>query len=173
MPENGSTDKIIYGPTHSSRFGSSLGLNVLPGKYILCPFDTIYCSTGTPLKIPDTPSEFQPHLPSPQEIRKALINYLEKQPPVDYITFSGNGEPTVHPEFEKIVDEVIAVRDEFASHLDICIISNGAYIADETVRNSLQKVEVPILKLDAGDSVLYRKICQEIRRDANLHSGHL
>ena len=153
---------IIYGPIASRRLGASLGLNIMPTSYKLCPFNCVYCHYGwTDKQALDLASLVQ-DLPTPQEVGDALRNSLEDlarcgQPP-DYITFSGNGEPTAHPQFAEIVKAVRLVRDQIFADVHIALLSNSTTLHHQDVIDAIEGVDLPIMKLDAGTEELFRKI---------------
>ncbi len=157
MAESDSRDRIIKGPIHSQRFGATAVINILAKDFILYPFKPVYCSTALPFREPSQ-NDYKSDLPTPKQISDAVARFLDQQLAIDYIVIAGNGEPTLHPYFDKVVDRILAVRDDFAPHLDVALISSAFNVQDEKIRETLEKVEVPILKLDAGDSVLFRKI---------------
>ena len=141
---------IIYGPIRSRRLGISLGVNLLPLHSKLCNFDCIYCECGWNA---DNRTE-KPSFNKRDDIRTALENTLSKmqaegQLP-DVITFAGNGEPTIHPEFESIIDDTIALRDKFAPNAKVSVLSNATQLHREGVIRALRKVDNPILKLDSA-----------------------
>ena len=141
---------IIYGPIRSRRLGISLGVNLLPLHSKLCNFDCIYCECGWN---EDNRAE-KPRFNSREEIREALGITLSKmksegQLP-DVITFAGNGEPTIHPDFEAIIDDTIALRNEFAPEAKVSVLSNATQLHREGVCNALHKVDNAILKLDSA-----------------------
>ena len=141
---------IIYGPIRSRRLGISLGVNLLPLHSKLCNFDCIYCECGWNA---DNRTE-KPRFNSREDIREALRSTLAKmqtegQLP-DVITFAGNGEPTIHPDFEAIIDDTIALRNEFAPSAKVSVLSNATQLHREGVRNALRKVDNAILKLDSA-----------------------
>ena len=141
---------IIYGPIRSRRLGISLGVNLLPLHSKLCNFDCIYCECGWNA---DNRTE-KPSFNKRDDIRTALENTLSKmqsegQLP-DVITFAGNGEPTIHPEFEGIIDDTIALRDKFAPNAKVSVLSNATQLHREGVIRALRKVDNPILKLDSA-----------------------
>jgi wyosine [tRNA(Phe)-imidazoG37] synthetase (radical SAM superfamily) len=148
---------IFYGPVLSRRLGFSLGVNLLPKKRKICNFNCIYCECGlndnTALKEP---------LPTVNEFESGIIHTLSdlksKNQKLDHITFSGNGEPTLHPEFEKIIDLTIKYRNKFYPDCKIAVLTNSTNIYQDRVFNSLQKVDVAICKLDAGSEKLYQLI---------------
>ena len=100
---------IIFGPVHSRRLGLSLGVNLLPLESKLCSFDCIYCECGW------ARHGLRPHFNRREDVRRLLGEKLRKMVaagvPPDVITFAGNGEPTMHPDFPAIIDDTIALRD--------------------------------------------------------------
>ena len=147
-------DDIVFGPIRSRRLGSSLGVNILPSKGKLCNFDCIYCECGWNK---DGAQDRTP-LPSLEQIENALSGRIaalaEEGVPVDSITFSGNGEPTVHPDFPKVVDHVLALRDRYYPQAKVSVLSNATMLSREEVREALKKIDNPILKLDASTDEL-------------------
>ncbi len=141
---------IIYGPVRSRRLGISLGVNLLPLHSKLCNFDCIYCECGWN---EDNRTE-RVHFNSREDIRTALTSTLEKMQREgtlpDVITFAGNGEPTIHPEFEGIIDDTIALRDKFAPQAKVSVLSNATQLHREDVCRALHKIDNPILKLDSA-----------------------
>ena len=151
-------DKIAFGPIQSRRLGSSLGINVSPTDVKICSFDCVYCECGWTLE-----KNIDPHLFfSVEEITAAIEDKLrqckEAGTPIDSITFSGNGEPTLHPQFDQIIDNLIILRDKYYSNTAITCLSNATQLANEKVLTALQKIENPILKLDAVTEPLFQLI---------------
>jgi wyosine [tRNA(Phe)-imidazoG37] synthetase (radical SAM superfamily) len=150
-------DGIIYGPVDSRRLGASLGLNILPVQYKACPFNCAYCQYGfTPSNGYISESDGR-DLPSVDDIKTALEDALEEYPSVSYITFSGNGEPTLHPDFSKIVDVVKKIKDNVAPSAKEAILSNSALVHRAETRDALMKLDVRFMKLDAGDENTFRR----------------
>lgn len=155
-------DDIIFGPVSSRRLGSSLGINLLPPGLKICTYNCIYCECGwTSRKKPDD-SEF----PSRALVRKALKDRLielrkEGATPVS-ITYAGNGEPTLHPDFEGIVDDCIEIRDLIAPDSKIVVLSNGSLSHKDNIKRALLKVDQNILKLDSGIEETYRILNQPL-----------
>jgi wyosine [tRNA(Phe)-imidazoG37] synthetase (radical SAM superfamily) len=147
---------VIYGPINSRRLGRSLGINLLPTDKKVCSFDCIYCHYGrTKIKTLDpTDMEF----PSKDKILSAIEGTLRKFRNFDYITFSGNGEPTLHPQFTSIVDETIPLRDKYCLDKPIAILSNSSTLYKKEIRDVIEKLDVRILKLDAGCEDTFQKI---------------
>ena len=143
-------DKIIFGPVRSRRLGVSLGVNLLPVDSKVCSFDCIYCECGwTPRK-----RENKAVLPTRAEVAGKLEAKLkqmsaEGEKP-DVITFAGNGEPTLHPDFEGIIDDTIDLRNRLAPGARIAVLTNATMNHKPGVMRALLKVEDNIQKLDSG-----------------------
>ena len=151
---------IIYGPVNSRRLGRSLGINILPAKKKACPFDCVYCQYGwTDCCASKIPSALP--LPDRGAVQLALERALEEltEPPA-YITFSGNGEPTLHPDFDGMVDGLNAIRSRFAPSAKTAILSNSALVSEKGIRRSLAKLDVRIMKLDCGSSPVFQRYNQ-------------
>ncbi|MBQ0049346.1 MAG: radical SAM protein [Bacteroidales bacterium] len=137
----------IFGPVHSRRLGVSLGINLLPGDGKVCTFDCVYCECG----YNQTHRAHQP-LPTRQEVAEALGQRLREMhdegPRPDVLTFAGNGEPTVHPDFAAIVDDVIRLRDRWCPDAKLSVLSNATRIDRAEVRQALLRFDNAILKLD-------------------------
>lgn len=150
-------DKTIFGPIKSRRFGDSLGINLLPNDYKLCNLDCVYCECGWTL----TPKQ-KVELPSYEEVAEEFENYLIKIKSegvnVDSFTFAGNGEPTVHPEFPRIIDLTMELRDKYYPEANVAVLSNGLLINKDGIREALHKVDLPVMKLDAGTDKTYHLI---------------
>ena len=143
-------DKIIFGPVKSRRLGVSLGVNLLPTNVKVCSFDCIYCECGF------TPKEYKEkaQLPTREVVKEKLENKLremlkEKQLP-DVITFAGNGEPTLHPEFAGIIDDTIELRDKIAPGARIAVLANATMNHKKQVFDALLKIKDNIQKLDSA-----------------------
>lgn len=149
-------DRIVFGPIHSRRLGVSLGINLLPPDGKLCSFNCVYCECGL-----NEERRTNTRLPGREETREALRQKLvemraEGLKP-DVITFAGNGEPTLHPDFGGIIDDTIALRDELCPSAKIAVLSNATMIRRPEVFRALSRVDDNILKLD---SVLDSRIRQ-------------
>lgn len=143
-------DQTIFGPLVSRRLGISLGVNLLPNDTKLCSFDCIYCECGWN---PDR-KKHPVVLPGKAEVKSLLRQKLiemgiSAQLP-DVITFAGNGEPTMHPDFEAIIDDTIQLRDELSPKSKIAVLSNSTMLHKAGVVAALKKVDDNILKLDSG-----------------------
>ncbi len=151
-------DEIVFGPIYSRRLGSSLGVNILPAEGKLCNFDCVYCECGWN-KDGAVPGR---HFPGLQDVEAALRAKMQKASAegvgVDSITFSGNGEPTMNPDFAEIVDVTLKLRDEYFPDAKVSVLSNATLLGNEKVAEALRKVDNPILKIDASSQDLVEKI---------------
>lgn len=150
-------DDIVFGPIFSRRLGSSLGVNILPSKGKLCNFDCIYCECGWN-KDGIAERRFPVLAEVEEALRKKMSEVSSEGVKVDSITFSGNGEPTMNPDFPEIIDSVIALRNEFFPEAKISVLSNATLIGRPAVADALKKIDNPILKIDASDDALIEKI---------------
>lgn len=145
---------VIFGPVRSRRLGLSLGVNLLPLHVKHCSFNCIYCECGW---TPRTPSGL-PDFPSREEVREFLGQRLEQLAGEDYlpdaITYAGNGEPTLHPDFPGIVDDTIALRNLHSPGSRVSVLSNASMIHDPAVFSALLKLDNNIQKLDAGSGAM-------------------
>lgn len=137
----------IFGPVHSRRLGISLGINLLPGDGKCCSFDCIYCECGFN-------KDFRPHTPLPTQeevvsaLEARLIDMKANNALPDVLTFAGNGEPTLHPQFDKIIDHTIVLRNKYCPEAKVSVLSNSTQILKQNVFDALMKVDNNILKLD-------------------------
>lgn len=150
-------EETVFGPIFSRRLGSSLGINLLPQKGKLCNFDCIYCECGW-----NKDGREDKVLPTAEDLRNALETKLKEckaaGTPIDSITFSGDGEPTLNPQFPEIIDITLALRDEYYPKAVVSVLSNATRIGRPGVFEALKKVDNPILKLDAPTDELVEKI---------------
>lgn len=139
----------IFGPIHSRRLGSSLGVNLMPNDGKICSFDCLYCEAGYNAQGPGATG-----LPSRQKVFTDLDAKLADMKamgqPLDVITFSGNGEPTLHPDFDDIIYDTIALRDKYFPDVKISVLTNATRIARPSVAAALRKVDNNIMKLDSA-----------------------
>ncbi|MBQ2372524.1 MAG: radical SAM protein [Bacteroidales bacterium] len=150
-------DDIVFGPIRSRRLGSSLGVNILPSKGKLCNFDCVYCECGW-----NRDGVSDRKFPTLAEVEDALESKISTLAadgvPVDSITFSGNGEPTVNPDFPEIIDVVLRLRDRFYPSAKVSVLSNATMLDRNEVFEALRKVDNPILKIDAPNDALVTMI---------------
>ena len=150
-------DDIVFGPIFSRRLGSSLGVNILPSKGKLCNFDCVYCECGW-----NRDGIAERRFPVLAEVEAALEEKMSDAAangiPVDSITFSGNGEPTMNPDFPEIIEATLRLRDRYFPSAKVSVLSNATLIGRAAVADALMKVDNPILKIDASDDALIAKI---------------
>ncbi len=143
-------NELVFGPIYSRRLGQSLGINLLPTDYKYCNFNCIYCECGW------TGGNNKIILPTEQQfseiLEQKLASLKETGKKVDTITFAGNGEPTIHPKFDAIIDKTIDLRNKYFPNSKIAVLSNATMLHKEKVVASLKKTELPILKLDSASN---------------------
>ena len=160
-------NSIVYGPIHSRRLGNSLGINLLPTTDKICTFDCIYCECGFNKPV------LHPHLPLRQEVKEALEQFLMQYTrqdylPLDVITFSGNGEPTLHPEFLGIIEDTCCLRNQYCPHAKVSVLSNATQLGREDVVKALRLCDNRILKLDSAIDTTMRLIDQPVKKDLTV-----
>jgi len=137
--------EVVFGPVQSRRLGVSLGINLLPSDCKYCNFDCIYCECGRNVETRRAAS-----LPSREEIYTALERKLIDIQQPDSITFAGNGEPTIHPDFSGIIDDTVSLRNRYAPQSKISVLTNATMLHRQEIVDALKKTDMPILKLDSA-----------------------
>ena len=159
---------IIYGPIHSRRLGTSLGIELMPLDHKLCTFNCVYCECGwnTPIA--------HPVLPTREEVKAALEEKLStfdfQLSTIDVITFSGNGEPTLHPEFLGIIQDTCALRDRYCPKAKVSVLSNSTQLGRPDVVEALRLCDNRILKLDAATDEMMRRIDLPVNEHLNVET---
>lgn len=147
----------VFGPVHSRRLGVSLGINLLPSDGKVCSFDCIYCECGY-----NASHRAHAKLPTAEEVRQTLESRLkelkEHGPAPDVLTFAGNGEPTLHPDFARIALDVAALRDQYFPQARMSLLSNATRIHLEEVRKALLCFDNILLKLDTVSEEYIRRV---------------
>jgi wyosine [tRNA(Phe)-imidazoG37] synthetase (radical SAM superfamily) len=150
-------EETVFGPIRSRRLGDSLGINLLPEKGKICSFDCIYCECGW-----NKDGRNDTRLPSAEKVRNDLETKLKQckanQINIDSITFSGDGEPTLNPEFPQIIDDTIRLRNQYYPNSKITVLSNATRVHLPEVFDALRKVDNPTMKIDAPTNDLVEKI---------------
>ncbi len=170
--------EIVYGPIHSRRLGVSLGMELMPLTHKLCTFNCVYCECGW-----NTPVD-HPQLPTRAEVRAALGAKLkslcsvseqsersvlcQQSGPIDVITFSGNGEPTLHPDFLGIIEDTCALRDQYCPGAKVSVLSNSTQLGRPDVVKALKRCDNRILKLDAGTDEMMRRIDLPVNKELTV-----
>ncbi len=155
-------DQIVFGPVRSRRFGISLGINLLPISYKFCTFDCVYCECGwTKFQQEDRQQLF-----TREEVVAALDekcrSLQQRSVRPDNLTFAGNGEPTLHPDFPEIMDATILLRNQYFPQAQITVLSNATQLHRPRIRKALTKADNNVLKLDCGTEEMFRLINRPI-----------
>lgn len=159
----------IFGPIHSRRLGVSLGINLTPNDGKVCTFDCLYCEAGFNSQGTGTTG-----LPSREQVatdlEQKLRNMSEGGEPLDVITFSGNGEPTMHPEFEGVIDDTLRLRDKYYPQAKVSVLSNATCLDSESVRRALKRVDNNILKIDSAIPATVKVLDRPVRPSYNVET---
>ena len=141
-------EEIIFGPIKSRRLGTSLGVNLLPTQAKICSFNCIYCECGFNF------TNKESHMPTRAQVKGALEQKLQALKAageyLDVITFAGNGEPTLHPDFAGVIDDTLALRNTYFPNAKVSVLSNATMIMKPEVFAALNRVDNNILKLDSA-----------------------
>ncbi len=151
-------DEIVFGPVISRRLGISLGINLLPFDRKVCTFNCIYCECGWTKSYDIKEIKFPSSAEVKSETEKRLAELRSEGSDIDTITFAGNGEPTIHPEFHAVIEDTISLRNKYFPDASITVLSNSTMLKDKNVFDALQKVDNNFLKLDAGTEQLFQLI---------------
>jgi wyosine [tRNA(Phe)-imidazoG37] synthetase (radical SAM superfamily) len=143
-------DEIVFGPVHSRRFGISLGMNLLPVSFKYCTFNCLYCECGWNEKSTTERVKLPARIDIYNALQSRLTGLREQNVSPDNITFAGNGEPTIHPEFGGIIDDTLALRNKYFPATKITVLSNASRIHNKMVFDALNKVDNNVLKLDTA-----------------------
>jgi len=159
-------DQLIFGPIHSRRLGLSLGVNLLPTDAKICSFNCIYCECGFNTTMHESP------IPNREQVRETLEAKLQEmvaegQIP-DVITFAGNGEPTLHAEFDGIIDDTIALRNKYCPTAKVSVLSNSTRIHKPNVFAALSKVDNNILKFDSAIDRTMKLMDKPVGKEINV-----
>ncbi len=157
---------IVYGPIHSRRLGVSLGIELMPLHNKLCTFDCVYCECGFNQPVN------HPVLPTRQEVKEALCTRLQaiqqEGIAIDVITFSGNGEPTLHPDFSGIIEDTCVLRDRYYPNAKVSVLSNSTQLGRGDVVRALRLCDNRILKLDSAIDSTMHAIDQPVNKDLSV-----
>jgi len=141
--------KYIYGPVPSWRLGSSLGIDPLSVKDKVCPFDCVYCQIGKTKCLTDKRKIFVK--------TEDIITEFKSLPPleIDYITFSGTGEPTLAKNLGEMIKEIKKIKKQDTK---IAVLTNSALLNDKTVREDLFSADFVAAKLDAVQDDIFQAV---------------
>lgn len=154
----GLKEGILYGPVNSRRLGKSLGVNLMPWRYKLCSFNCVYCHFGWTDEHLAQIEGSSYDIPKFDDVIIAIEKALGSDLVFDYITFSGNGEPTLYPDFYGLVEETKRLRDRLRPKSKIGLLSNSSNISSANVQQSIMMIDLPMFKLDAGLENTFNRI---------------
>jgi len=140
-------EKRIFGPVPSRRLGFSLGVDIIP--YKTCPLDCVYCQLG---RTTDRTLLRKSYVPS-EEVLAELKEVLGRGGKIDWITFSGSGEPTLHSGIGEMIRQVKKMTD-----IPVAVLTSGTLLCDPFVREKLRAADLVVPDLDAGSERVFRKI---------------
>ena len=139
---------VLFGPVPSRRLGLSLGVDLVP--YKTCCLDCVYCESGRTTELTLTRSEFFPV----NEVISELEAFLSKNPAVDFITFSGAGEPMLYSEIGRVIAFLKGDYPDFKT----CLLTNGMLLTDKNAASEVIPVDLIVPSLDAPDKETFTKI---------------
>lgn len=137
-----------YGPVHSRRLGRSLGVDVIPHK--TCSLDCLYCECGPTSQLTLERKEYLPT----QEIIDDLDQFLKECPELDYITFAGSGEPTLHSGLGQIIH---FLKEKYPQY-KVAVLTNATLLNDPSVIADLQKADLIVPSLDGVSPQAFEKM---------------
>lgn len=147
---------IVYGPVQSLRYGNSLGINLL-GSEKVCSYNCVYCHLG-PSQLTMNKIRKDYVFPNVEQISLAFKEYIKKSVPTDAIVVSGNGEPTLHPDFEEMMKTLVGLREAHLPGVKIVVLTNGAHLDSKKVIAGLNLVDERVIKVDAGNDLIFQKV---------------
>ena len=154
--------QLIHGPTPSKRYGLTMGVNLL-GPRKVCSYDCIYCSLG-PTQLTMNTVRKGYVFPTAEDLRAAFRDYIVKSVRTDAILVSGNGDPTLHGEFDLMMQVLKGLRDEHLPGVRLVVLTNGAHLDQKRVVNGLNLADERVIKVDAGNDVMLQKVNQPLVR---------
>ena len=158
--------EITYGPLESRRFGVTLGVNIFGAKKY-CSFDCSYCDLGrTENRLNQMKDD--PELPRLNQIVDGVRAALEKLhatgPRFDSILISGNGEPSLHPDFPEIVSDLMKLKTAWANDKKLIVLTNGSGLDNRKIIEAMNRLDERIVKLDAGNEKMFKIFASPLSR---------
>jgi len=163
-------DEIIFGPVKSRRFGISLGINLLPFTHKFCTFNCVYCECGWTRIDPSQPINWYIREIIKNSLEQHLIGLKEQGVMPDNITFAGNGEPTMHPDFAGIIQDCLFLRDEHFPKAKLTVLTNSTTLDNQDIFNALFMVDNNVMKLDAGLEKTFQQINRPMIKTTLAHT---
>ena len=140
--------KYLFGPVPSRRLGMSLGIDLVPKK--VCTLNCVYCEVGKTTKLTTNRMEYVKY----DKIISELNQFMSNNPKIDYITFSGSGEPTLNSK----IGEVLAYVKQNYPDVKTAILTCGALLSSPQLRSELLEADVVLPSLDAATQAVFNKI---------------
>jgi wyosine [tRNA(Phe)-imidazoG37] synthetase (radical SAM superfamily) len=140
--------KYLFGPVPSRRLGMSLGIDLIPKK--VCSLDCVYCEVGKTTKLTTDRLEYVKY----DKVIAELKHYMSNKPKIDFITFSGSGEPTLN---NRIGDVLNFIKDNYPE-VRTAVLTNGTLLSDKKLREELRQIDVILPSLDAASQKAFEKI---------------
>ena len=140
--------KYLFGPVPSRRLGMSLGIDLIPKK--VCSLDCVYCEVGKTTKLTTDRLEYVKY----DKVIAELKHYMGNKPKIDFITFSGSGEPTLN---SRIGDVLNFIKENYPE-VKTAVLTNGTLLSDKKLRAELQQADVILPSLDAASQEVFEKI---------------
>lgn len=148
--------ELIYGPVKSLRYGNTLGINLL-GSQKVCSYNCVYCDLGpTVLTMNKVRKDLD--FPSLPALQAAFKEYIKQNVPTEAIVVSGNGEPTLYPDFEEAMKTIVELRNEHLPDRKIVVLTNGAHLDNKKVLAGLNLADERVIKIDAGNDQFLQKV---------------
>ena len=144
---------IIYGPIRSRRLGRSLGVNLFPSDKKICSYDCVYCHFGA-----TTDHRLEclgARVPSVREVLEAVEAHLKSDHEFEFVTLSGNGEPTMYPQFVELIPKLKQLISRIRPSVRLVLLSNSSTATRSALQKTLSQIDLPVFKLDAGDQVTF------------------
>ncbi len=141
-------NKVIFGPVFSRRFGTSLGIDLSPA-FKQCNFDCLYCELAPAMTV-----DKQTNIVGVDDIIQELQKALKKHNNIDTITLTANGEPTLYPNLNELIDKINGIKKEIST----LILTNSATLMNKNIFNTLLKLDEVKLSLDAVSDDVFKKI---------------
>jgi wyosine [tRNA(Phe)-imidazoG37] synthetase (radical SAM superfamily) len=153
---------LFYGPFKTRRKGMSLGINLLPPEDKVCSFNCVYCQCGWTPGRPPSRDELRDACPDLDTVRQAFEEgfprFVAEGNAPDSIVFSGNGEPTLYPDFPEAMELLLSARDRHLPGVPVTLLTDGTELGDPAIRAAAQRCDKPTVKLDAGDEATSRSV---------------
>ena len=155
-------EDVIFGPVNSRRLGVSLGINLVPVNHKVCTFNCIYCECGWTNENYLSSDGFPSRELIARGLEQKLVELRSAGLVPDALTYAGNGEPTLHPDFAGVIDDTIRIRDRYAPESKVVVLSNASLAHRDGIKDALLRADRNILKLDTGIQETFLRLNQPL-----------